>query len=327
MRAVVGAAMRRALGVWIGCGIVAAVLLGPTGIQPRDLTGLALHDPAAGAVLAATWLLLFVPIARVLVRADAAAYLRALPIGPTWPLAAAALLALQLPWLALWIVGDGVRGLAVVGVVTLLVIPLAAWRPIRRRARVPVWRDGGRAFAGIYARAIVRRGGDAIVRGIGLSLLAGITGALLVRNNHLDGAHGAALASAVIAVVLVPAVLGVLLPLADAHRSAAPLAASLAVTTRAPLAAVVTSAFVVAALVAGGLAAVVTDDALVVPVAVATAIGSGLFVTPALGKQPANLVTTAVVAAAFAILWLGWLGAIGAMVCIATGAVALARAA
>ena len=319
--------MRRALGVWIGCGIVAAVLFGPTGIQPRDLTGLALHDPAAGGVLAATWLLLFVPIARVLVRADAASYLRALPHPPTWPIAAAALLLLQLPWLALWIAGDGMRGVAVVVIVTLAMLPLAAWRPIRRRATVPLWRTGGRAFAAIYVRAVVRRGGDALVRGVGLALLAGITGALLVRNNQLGGMHAAAVASAVISVVLVPAVLGVLLPLAEAHRGAGALAASLAVATRGPLACVVTGAFVLAAVIAGGLAAIVTHDVLVLPVAVAVAVGSGLFVTPALGKQPVNIVTTAVVAAAFAILWLGWLGAIGCALCIATGIVALARAA
>ena len=318
--------MRRALGVWIGCGIVAAVLFGPTGIQPGDLTGLALHDPAAGAVLGATWLLLFVPIARVLVRADAASYLRALPHPPTWPIAAVALLVLQLPWLVLWVVGGGARGVLVVMIVTLVMLPLAAWRPIRRRASVPVWRTGARAFAAIYVRAVVRRGGDALVRGIGLALLAGITGALLVRNNHLGGLHAAALASAVIAVVLVPAVLGVLLPLADAHRSAAPLAASLAVATRGALACVVTGAFVLAAVIAGGLAAIVAHDVLVLPVSVAVAAGSGLFVTPALAKQPVNIVTTAVVAAAFAILWLGWLGAIGCALCIATGIVALARA-
>lgn len=326
VRAVVGAAMRRAAGVWIGCGIVAALLFGPTGIQPRDLTGLALHDPAAGAVLGATWLLLFVPTARVLVRADAASYLRALPHGPTWPIAAAALLGLQLPWLALWILGDGARGLAVVGALTLAMIPLAARRPIRRRARVPAWRSGRRAFAAVYVRAVVRRGGDALVRGLGLSLLAGLAGALLVRNNQLGGAHGAALASAVIAVVLVPAVLGVLLPLADAHRSAEPLAASLAVGTRGALACVVVGAFAAAAIVAGGLAAIVTHDALVVPVSVVVGIGCGLFVTPALAKQPVNVVMTAVVAAALSILWLGWLGAIGCLVCVATGVVALARA-
>ncbi len=319
--------MRRALGVWIGCGIVAAVLFGPNGIQPRVLTGLALHEPAAGAVLGATWLLLFVPVARVLVRADAAVYLRALPHGPTWPLAAGALLGLQLPWLALWILGDGVRGLAIVGALTIVMIPLAAWRPIRRRAIVPVWRSGERAFAAIYVRAVVRRGGDALVRGIGLALLAGMTGALVVRNNHLTGAHGAALASAVIAVVLVPAVLGMLLPLAEAHRSAEPLAASLAVATRGALACVVAGAFAVAAVVAGALAAIVAHDVLVVPVVVATAVGCGLFVTPALAKQPMNIVTTAVVAAALAILWLGWLGALGCLVCVTTGVVALARAA
>ena len=162
---------------------------------------------------------------------------------------------------------------------------------------------------------------------MGLALLAGLTGALLVRNNHLEGAHGAALASAVIAVVLVPAVLGVLLPLAEAHRSAEPLAASLAVATRAALASVVVAAFVAAAIVAGGLAAIVAHDVLVVPVSVVVAIGCGLFVTPALAKQPANIVVTAVVAAALAIVWLGWLGAIGCLLGVATGVVALARAA
>ena len=126
VRAVIGPALRRALAVWIGAGIVAAVIFGPTGMRPGDLTGLALHDLGAGAVIAATWLLLFVPTARIVVRADAATYLRSLPHGPTWPLAAAAVIALQLPWLALWLAGEGVRGLAVVGVVTIPVLLIAA---------------------------------------------------------------------------------------------------------------------------------------------------------------------------------------------------------
>src|SRR6185312_13698325 len=106
-RAVVAPAARRVAPVWIGAGIVGAVVFGPTGMQPRDLTGLALGAPAVGLVLVATWALLFLPAARVVVRADAARYLRSLPI-PRWPAIAigtAALVGLQLPWLALWLLG------------------------------------------------------------------------------------------------------------------------------------------------------------------------------------------------------------------------------
>src|SRR3954470_19068291 len=104
IRAVVVAAFRRAVAVWIGTGIVAAGVFGPTAMHPRDLTDLALHEPVVGGILALTWMLVFLPAARVLVRGETAAYLRSLP-GPTIaPLAlgAAALIALQLPWLALW---------------------------------------------------------------------------------------------------------------------------------------------------------------------------------------------------------------------------------
>ena len=53
-RAVIGAAYRRALAVWIGTGIVAAMLFGPTAMHPRDVTGLALHEPMVLAILAVT---------------------------------------------------------------------------------------------------------------------------------------------------------------------------------------------------------------------------------------------------------------------------------
>src|SRR6185312_6821404 len=45
VRAVVGPALRRTAAVWIGAGIVAAVIFGPTAMRPHDLTSLALHDP------------------------------------------------------------------------------------------------------------------------------------------------------------------------------------------------------------------------------------------------------------------------------------------
>ena len=64
-RAVVVPASRRADGATLGAALIAAVAFGPTAMRPRDLTGLALGNPAVGAVLAATWLLVFVAAAVV----------------------------------------------------------------------------------------------------------------------------------------------------------------------------------------------------------------------------------------------------------------------
>jgi hypothetical protein len=81
-RVVVVPAWRRALAAWLGLAIVAAVVFGPTAMHPSDLTGLALHDPGVGLALGVTWLLVFVPTARVIVRAAPAAYLGSLPGDP-----------------------------------------------------------------------------------------------------------------------------------------------------------------------------------------------------------------------------------------------------
>ena len=327
-RAVIAPATRRALAVWCGAGIVAAVIFGGNAMAPGDLTGVALHDPAAGAVLAVTWLLLFVPTARIIVRADAALYLRALP-HREWPprvVAAVALAVLQLPWLALWIAGEGVRGLAVVGVVTVPVIGLAAWRPRRARARVPHWRGPVGALAGVYTRGLARKAGDAMVRGSGLAVLAGIAAALFVRNNGFDGAHAAALASSVIAVVLVPAVVGLLLPLRDAHRMSAALAASLGIPERARiavLASVVAAVYALAALIGALIVLAMTHVALVVPVSLATGLGAALLTARVLAhaRDATRIVVAAIVAAAICVVWLGWLGAIGSVFAVVTGLV------
>jgi hypothetical protein len=329
-RAVILPAFRRALAVWCGAGIVAAVIFGGNAMQPRDLTSLALHDPAAGAMLGVTWLLLFVPTARILVRADAALYLRALP-HREWPprlVAVSALVVLQLPWLALWLAGEGARGLAVVGVVTGPVILLAAWRPRREHARVPRWRSPLGALAGVYVRGLARKAGDALVRGVGLAVLAGVAGALVVRNNGLAGAHAATLASAVIAIVLVPALVGVLLPLRDAHRSSAALAASLGISERARiavLAGIVAGVHAVAAIVGAAVVVAMTGVVLAVPVAVATGLGAALVTTRVLARarDATRIVIGAIVAAAIAVVCLGWLDAQGSLLAMATGLVAV----
>jgi hypothetical protein len=323
VRAVVGPALRRAQAVWIGTSIVAAVCFGGTGMHARDLTQLALHIPGVAAVLGLIWLLVFAPTARVLVRADEARYLRALPHGPTWPIAAVALAALQLPWLVLWVVGEGWCGLAIVAGLTVPIAVVGAWRPRWRHARTPRWSGGRRALAAVYVRAVVRKGGDALLRGVGLSLLAGLTGALFVRNNGFTGTHAAVLATAVIIVVITPATLGALLPLAEAHRHAADLVASLAVAPRVPLATVVAGIYGLAAGIASAVAVAATGNAWIALFAVSTAAAAALMIVPALARPPVNIVVRAIVAAAVTLIWLAWLGATGAALAVVTGFVAV----
>ena len=337
-RAVVHPAARRSGGVWVGSAMLAAVVFGPTGMQPRDLTGMALHVPAVGLVLGAIWLLVFLPIARDLVRADGARYLKSLPGPRVSPIlvGALALLALQGPWLALWLAGEGARGALVVLVHTAVIALLAAWRPPVLRPRTPRWRSPLPALAGVHLRALRRRAGDALLRGLGLAILAGGTAALFVRNNALTGTSAATVGISVVAAALVPAQVGPLLVLADSHRRSAWLRATLGISPAASVAAlalVVVFVHLVASTIAlATLALVASPDAaslsLIALVGIAAAIGSALAVTRALlgtdDSITSRIVSGAVAAAALVIVSLTALGIAGSLAVLATGALALA---
>jgi hypothetical protein len=334
-RAVVAPAMRRALGLWVGVGIVAAALFGPTGLRPHDVTALALGDIGVGVGLVATWVLLVVPVVRGLVRGDAAAYLRSLP-GPRRATVAAlvgvALAALQLPWLVLWVVGAGIVGASVVAAVTALIAALAAARLRPRPVGVPTWSRGA-ALRAVYVRVLRRRAVDAVARGVGLALLAGLVAGLLVRNNGLAGADAAQLGAATIAAMLVPAQVGVLAALADAHRASAWLVASSGASETARVVALGTVVLAVdAAAVAIAAATTFTlvpaDDATGIaatclPLAVAAAIGATRAIAvhadaPALTSR---LVVATTLGAAIAVIWLAVLGPIGAAATVASAVV------
>lgn len=339
-RAVLVTAARRVAPAWIGCAIVGGLVFGPTALQPRDVTMLALAHAEIGAVLAVTWLLVFLPTARVLVRADDAAYLRALPrpAVPPGVLAVAALVGLQLPWLALWILGDGARGLAVVVASTIVIAALAAWRPPRGRLRVPAWRSGAGALTGVQLRGLGRRAGDALIRGTGLALLAGGAAGLFVRNNALDGAGAATLGASVIAVVSVPAAAGPLLAVLDAHRASGWLAATLGVAPSARmLALVVTLAalqlaiaalgVVAAALVARpDLATFASLGATSLAIALGTALVHAriLVGSEARADAPSRIVGGAIAVAAIAAVCLGLFGVAGVLAFGALGVLAIA---
>lgn len=335
----IGPASRRAAAVWVGAAIVAAVVVGPTGMQPAEITGLALHAPGVGAVLALIWLLVYLPIARGIVRADAAAYLRTVPGPDRWALVvgALALVGLQLPWLLLWVIGDGTRGLALVGAWTLVIIALARWRPAPGKLRSPHWRSGGPALRGIHLRALRRRAGDALLRAAGLAILAGVGAGLFVRNNGVTGDAAAVLGASVIAIALVPAQIGVLLVLLESHRASAWLAASLGipgssrVSALAFVIAVVHVAATLFALIAAAL--VIGPDpmtlALLAGTSLVVALGSALGETRALlGAEhsisvASRTVSGAVVVGSVVVLCLGTLGLAGLLAILAAGALAL----
>jgi hypothetical protein len=341
-RAVILPAWRRAGAIWVGCAIVAAIVFGPTGMMPADLTGLALHNPGVGLVLAVTWLLVYVPTARLILRADAAAYLRTLP-GPRFApllIGGGAFVVGQLPWLALWVIGQGLWGLAVVGLESLAILALASWRPPAFRAGWPAWKHDGQALRAIHLRALRRRAGDALVRGAGLSVLAGAAAGLFVRNNGLAGPQAAAIGAAVIAVVLVPAYVGVLLVVLGAHRQTAWLAETLGI---APLTRVIALVYAIGVVQLGGSAIALGAAALVaepdartllwlVAVTAGVALGGSLGCARALlgGQESetvaARAVVGAIAVAAAAVLCLGLFGAAGAIAFGALGLLAVSTA-
>jgi hypothetical protein len=335
-RAVIVPATRRAAAVWLGAALGGVLVFGGNGIPPHDLTELALHVPIVAAVLVGTWTLLFVPTARVLLRQPSAHYLRSLPGPRAAPVIAmlAALVALQIPWLVLWIVGEGVRGLAVVAATTVPLAAIAAF-PVRPpRASSPRWKTLVGALTGVYARALRRRAGHAIVRGVGLSILAGLVGGLVARNNQLEGASAATIASATIAIVLVPGWAGALLPLLEAHRSSAWLASTLGASERARIA--VLAIAVAGVYVTGGIIAAIATAFVATPspwlgLVVATSAGAALVATRALvwaerapDKTAARAVVGAFAASAVAVLALGVLGAAGVPALAACGMIAIA---
>jgi hypothetical protein len=334
-RAVVVPAWRRAIALWIGCAIVAAVVFGPNGMRPKDLTGLALGDPGVGAVLAAIWLLGFAPTARLIVRPPAAAYLASLPGAPRAArlIATAALVGLQLPWLALWLIGDGLRGAVVVAATALIAAGLGRIQRPSRRTRPPRWRRAGQALRAIHRRALVRRAGDALARGAAISVLAGMAAGLLIRNNHLSGQPAGVLGASIIAIVLIPAQIGPAMVALAAHRDTAWIAAAYGIAPGARIAALVhatalihlASAAIAAATAMAIAGATAWLAALALAVGLGTALGAAraILVHEASPSVASRLVIQAIAAAALAVVCLTVLGAAGAIAVLAIGGAAL----
>ncbi len=335
VRAVVVPAGRRGAATWAGCALIGAVIFGPTAMRPAELTGLMRQDAGAGALLGGAWLMIFLPTARMIVR-PSVGYLDALP-GPRAAargIAALALVGLQLPWLALWLVGEGWAGLGVVAATAVIAAGLGRVQLPRGRTRAPVWTSGGGALWAVHRRALWRRAGDAILRGAGLSVLAGVAAGMLVRNNQLTGAEAGVLGASVIVVMLVPAQLGAGLAALASHRESAWLAQASGISRPAriaALAATVAGVHLAATAIAVAAALAIAGDAWLAVIAAGAGLGTALGEVRAMLVHEASptaairLVLGAIVAAAAAVLCLSLLGAAGALAVIALGAVAVLR--
>jgi hypothetical protein len=285
-----------------------------------------------------TWLLVFAPTARMIVRASPAAYLASLPGDPRLArlVAAGALLGLQLPWVALWVAGDGLRGLAIVLGFTVVIVGLASWRPPSVRTKFPAWRRDGEALRAIHLRALGRRAGDAMVRGAGLAVLAGGAAGLVVRNNQLTGETAAVLGASIIAVVLVPAQVGAALVTLGAHRETAWVAAAFGIAPHTRIGALVYAIAVVhvgASAIAVMAAMIVSGANAWLPIlafagALGTALGEArtMIASEASPNAATRAVVAAVVAAAAAVVCLAVLDAVGAVAILVLGAFALLTA-
>lgn len=359
MRAVIGPAYRRAGAVWVGSAIVGAVIFGGNAMQPSDLTGLVFHNTDAGTaagtgtVLAVTWLLLYLPTARMILRPDGAAYLASLPSQRIAPRAVAliALVAFQLPWLALWLLGEHARGFVVVVGWTIVIAVLALWQPRPRAHRTPRWTSGLTALTAIYARGLQRRASDALIRGIGLAVLAGLFGGLMIRNNGASGSYAAVLATCSLSIVLVPGWAGGLLPLVETRRRASWLAQSLGISRTARLAAlfsIVAAIYVASVAIAIGAVELTshtdaTTFALLAGTALGSALGAACLATRAMlhadvaasddprdqprrGPAAARVVLGAVAGAMVIVIALAWLDVIGTLGVLAIGFAGLATA-
>jgi ABC-2 type transport system ATP-binding protein len=106
--------LERAIPLFLGLGIAAAVLFAPQGLDPRDVVAAASASPALRGALWAAWLLASVPLTGALLRDRRADFLRALPLSRALPPVAtgAWLLVAQVPWAALfWFGGGAAAGL------------------------------------------------------------------------------------------------------------------------------------------------------------------------------------------------------------------------
>ena len=125
----------------------------------------------------------------------------------------------------------------------------AAYATARHRA--PRWSSNLIALVGVYRRALTRRASDALLRGAGLAILAGLVGGLMIRNNDATGGRRQRSQRARSPSCSSPVGVAALIPLVEAQRASLWLSSSLGMSTQrrvVALAIVVGGVYVVAML-------------------------------------------------------------------------------
>lgn len=111
-------ALVRAVPAYAVLGLFAFILFSPNGMRAVDLLRVVAASRAAAAFLWSGWILLTTPAARALFETSETFFLRSLPVPPWhfWLIHAAHLLALQAPWMLLWLRGEGLLAALAAGV-------------------------------------------------------------------------------------------------------------------------------------------------------------------------------------------------------------------
>jgi hypothetical protein len=277
-RVVGAAAARRAIPVWAGLGVVAAIVFGGTGMHAGDVTMMARGEPVVGAGLMLLWLILVAPVGAAMIEPRATAWLRALPgrRAVRGAVTAAIAIAVQGPWILLWGLGVGPlagAGAGVLAAVLMIVVARVRW-PFA--ARSPRWRGPVRALVGVHVRALVRTRGPAIARGLAWAGCGGATAGLIVRGNQLDAAGALAAILLAVAIAAPMGLAGLAAPVAESDRAIAWAIVAVPAGARAAAQAIVLA--IVGAALAAALvgAASLVGAAPLAAIAAAPALGAGL---------------------------------------------------
>lgn len=305
-------AWRRLASVWGTLVLTALVVMGPTALTPRGLV-MVLASPIVGAFASALWLALVHPTARILLRSEAASFLRSLPSPRGAALLPLALVGLtHLPVVALLAAGSGLAAAGgALALATTASVALAYVRlPVRRRREVR-WASPGAGLRAVMVRRLLAD--EALLRALAFAALAGGGAGLLVRNNQLEGAEATALGLAALLLLGAPAYASVLLPIAVVHRRLWPVCATNGVPFSTYLAAQILVLTTLVAALFGGAAALAALAAQVPPADALRLGGTGLAMGVALGGAGAAIAQWACEHARLAErLMLGALGACAA---------------
>ena len=186
-----GAALARAAPMVVALGMMAALVMGPTGMHPADVVAAADGSRAVRLALWGLWLAATAPAMLAALTCRELVYLRALPVARWvwWAVAAAVALAVAAPWAGLFWAGGGAArgcaaGLGAAGLAMAVPVALgllgrgrlregaAAILPAAAVATLVLWRGGGAGGAGGGAAAGAGAAWAAILAATGAVALA-----------------------------------------------------------------------------------------------------------------------------------------------------------